>query len=582
MHDVSTNSRPDQLAPESLCEDAIEFITVIGEQAPELEKRDEMAALQPYEFLPTSHHFSADARRLVLQDHITRLPDEVLIEVFEYLRGKFDLERDKYPTSGIDNIKTLRLTCRRFSDASSHLLLHHLDVAITTSALEHLERVSQHPTISKGVETLKIHAAFYNPAPARSLQEFTRQFVGTLHGDQHKDSHEICRHMDPFNFMYHTESSSWFKDQCLTLASNLINKLRSRTEILSSCDKYLESEVMQPDEDQNMAILCQIYRQYSHLISEQKALLEHGTFVKRVTEAVARMPTVTGLSITDEDFRLLDVMPEVPDPIYASFRERLLTTSSWAPRVLPQLSKRPVMLLYHLPLAIINGGIRLVRLHINLDPSKEHKLRLSNEEARGLVSAGEHLEALNISCQMTVQAFRKRRTSKQTSLCEFTCLFLKSKRLRSVSLHCHSEAGRLVRYSAEPLLGLLPWASLKEISLISLSIHYHELKPHIEKLVRGTCIFLDRVYLLSGTWVVLLDMLRGKADCNSVVSLPEGKEDDDPGEAFSELTADWDEYDNPASAYVSGRLSENPLRSLLVPDGTGQDNTDTDDTDGAE
>jgi hypothetical protein len=65
MHDVSTNSRPDQLAPESLCEDAIEFITVIGEQAPELEKRDEMAALQPYEFLPTSHHFSADARRLV-------------------------------------------------------------------------------------------------------------------------------------------------------------------------------------------------------------------------------------------------------------------------------------------------------------------------------------------------------------------------------------------------------------------------------------------------------------------------------------------------------------------------------------
>jgi hypothetical protein len=90
------------------------------------------------------------------------------------------------------------------------------------------------------------------------------------------------------------------------------------------------------------------------------------------------------------------------------------------------------------------------------------------------------------------------------------------------------------------------------------------------------------VYLLSGTWVVLLDMLRGKADCNSVVSLPEGKEDGDPGEAFSELTADWDEYDNPASAYVSGRLSENPLRSLLVPDGTGQDNTDTDDTDGAE
>jgi hypothetical protein len=340
---------------------------------------------------------------------------------------------------------------------------------------------------------------------------------------------------------------------------------------------------MQPDEDPNMAILCQIYRQYSQLFSEQKALLEHGTFVKRVTEAVARMPMVTGLSITDEDFRLLDVMPEVSDPIYASFRERLLTTSYWAPGVLSQLSKQPVMLLYHLPLAIIKGGIRLARLHIELEPSKEHKLRLSNEEARGLVSAGEHLEVLDISCQMTVQAFRKRRSSKQTSLCEFACLFLKSKRLRSVSLHCHSEAGRLsVRYSAEPLLGFLPWASLKEISLISLSIHYYELKPHIEKLVGGTCIFLDRVYLLSGTWVVLLDLLRGKADCNSVVSLPEGKEDHESGDAFLELTEDWEDSDNPASAYVSGRSSENPLRSLLVPDSTGQDNADTDEMDEAE
>jgi hypothetical protein len=68
-------------------------------------------------------------------------------------------------------------------------------------------------------------------------------------------------------------------------------------------------------------------------------------------------------------------------------------------------------------------------------------------------------------------------------------------------------------------------SSFLEISLVSLSIHYHELKPHIEKLVGGTYIFLDRVYLLSGTWVVLLDVLLEKAGSNSVVSLPAGKQD---------------------------------------------------------
>jgi hypothetical protein len=71
--------------------------------------------------------------------------------------------------------------------------------------------------------------------------------------------------------------------------------------------------------------------------------------------------------------------------------------------------------------------------------------------------------------------------------------------------------------------------------------------------------------LVSGVWVDLLDVLRGKAECNSSVIWMKGKEDEKPRHAFHNIDKEWQEKweedaENPASTYIRGQISQNPLR----------------------
>jgi hypothetical protein len=173
---------------------------------------------------------------------------------------------------------------------------------------------------------------------------------------------------------------------------------------------------------------------------------------------------------------------------------------------------------------------------------------------------------------MGMQGFRtKKKSAKQVSLSRLACLFAKSRNLRSITLRFNSWARDEDEkyHSAEPLLATLPWANLREVSLIGAFIHYHELIRHIEKLSPGTYILLNDVCLVSGVWVDLLDVLRGKADCNSSVIWMKGKEDERQGQTFGNM----DEDNNPVSAYIRSQISHNPLRLPLVQDSTDSDYT---------
>jgi hypothetical protein len=77
-------------------------------------------------------------------------------------------------------------------------------------------------------------------------------------------------------------------------------------------------------EDRQIVTLRQIHTQYNNLVNSQEAL-NHIIFTTRVAEAVARLPTLTGLSITDsDDFELCHISTELSTSIYTSFRDRLL------------------------------------------------------------------------------------------------------------------------------------------------------------------------------------------------------------------------------------------------------------------
>lgn len=193
-------------------------------------------------------------------------------------------------------------------------------------------------------------------------------------------------------------------------------------------------------------------------------------------------------------------------------------------------------------------------------------------QAEDLVSATRNLKVLYIGCHLTTRAFQSKIPSGAPfDSSRFASLLLNGTNLRSVTLSFDYRL-RTEDSNAKALLALLPWANLKEFKLIGACIHGHELSELLEKLSPGTYIYLDFVHLLTGLWADLLDVLRTKADYKSYVSNPTGNENEGLDPVFDTW---WGaSAPTPASAYIRGEVSENPLRLSLTQDNTLSDATE--------
>lgn len=591
--DVNTLPSAGQLNPEHVCMEDIgtQLINIesiqqtIRTQVRKLEKTSteatvfELKSLLPrLDGLQSSLRktFAAHARPSIRKLHICKMPNEILRMIFEDVRGDFDVKRDKYPSTGTQAIQNLRLTCRLFCEASSPLLLHRIDVSLTASSLAHLDEVSRHPTISKGIQSLQICAALYDPTLAESLQGFIDRVVEILRQEQKSALDDMCSDLEN-DF----SSGEWYGPSNLPSPegrehlSEVWDTMGERHQILLSCTSYLRVQTYQPDDDQIMATLSQVYRQYSQLLNDQNAFLQNGTFATRVAGAMARLPKVSGLSITDhEGFDLNPLWTEIAIPAYFPVRSWLLRPSPWTEEKVSQLAQQPFEFLYQLLLAVLKADNSLAELRIRVNPTIDHEMRISPEQVRDLFSAARHLQVLEIDCRLAVQPTPYEYPSgERVTISRLASLLLSSSNLRSVTL-AHGHSPEADTWKLESSLALLPWANLGKISLDCAFIHFDELSTYLEKLTPGTCIHLKDVYLMSGLWVDLLDVIRAKADCHSNVIGPEGNVPEERTDAFYNTFRRWNGKSGPATAYIRGQIMNNPLR--YPPD---QDNMDTDDID---
>lgn len=491
---------------------------------------------------------AAHAGLSVSKRHLLQLPEELLTKISHNVRGDFNFQSKSYSIAGIGSIKNLRLTCRRLCDTSSPLLVHRLNVGFTRSSLDHLSTVSRHPTISKGIRSLRVCLRLRRQLPAEHLKEFAGRVVHLMRRDQDQDfSHLRSYAAEIRNKSNQAQSTVHGPNHALHIAgdtgelSELMDDLRIRDEVIQSATR-IESFGYGPYfRDDNARILFKTYELYRQLVQDQDELLQNDTFVQIVTEAVARMPSVAQLSITDgAGLRKGPVWPnELSHPIFASVRKRILRASSWSSFGHWILPLKPVELIPQLPIAFIRAGKPLNDLRIRLDRTAYHKLRLSEELCKDVASAAENLEVLEVACCMSPRAFQ---TDVQATVCRLVSLLLKGKNLRSVALRFGSTDQSL---SLAPLLALLPWANLNRISLVDGSFEYDELSQHLEKLKPGTYIFLQNVRLSSGLWVDLFDVIRAKGDRHSEVISPRGGgvELEDSYEEYSD-EEDSDEEDS--------------------------------------
>lgn len=574
---VGTIPSPGQLTPEHVCMEDIgtQLINIesiqqtIRTQVWKLENNDiettsfKLRSLYPkLDALQNSLRktFDAHTRPLIRIRHICKMPAEILRMIFEDVRGDFDVKRDTYPSDGIKAIQNLRLTCRRFCEASSPLLLHRLDVSLTASSLAHLDKVSRHPTISKGIQSLQICAGLYDPTLAESLQGFIDQVVEILRKEQMRDLDGMRSDLDDDFGVLHKPDFLFPADR--EHLSEVWDKMGEHHQILLSCISYLQAETYQPDDDQIMAYLSQVYRQYNQLLNDQHAFLQNDTFATSVAGAVARLPKVSGLSITDHGgFDLCPLWTELSIPAYFTLRDWLLRPSRWTEKNVSQLAHRAFEFLYQSLLAIFRADNSLAELRIRVDPTIDHEMRISPEQVRDLVSAARHLQVLEIDCCLTVQPTPYEYPSgERVTISRLASLFLSSSNLRSVTLTLGPEP-EADGWKVEPSLALLPWANLRKISLTNTYIHFDELSTYLEKLTPGTCIHLTGMYLLSGLWVDLLDVIRAKADRHSNVIAPAGNEASERTEEFYRKFESRPGESSLATAYIRGEITDNPLRS---------------------
>lgn len=576
--DVNTLPSAGQLNPEHVCMEDIgtQLINIesiqqtIRTQVRKLEKTSieatvfELKSLLPrLDGLQSSLRktFAAHARPSIRKLHICKMPNEILRMIFEDVRGDFEVKRDKYPRTGIKAIQNLRLTCRLFCEASSPLLLHRLDVSLTSSSLAHLDEVSRHPTISKGIQSLQICAALYDPTLAESLHGFIDQVVEILREEQMRDLDGMRSDLDDgFRSWYKPPNFPFPADR--EHLSEVWDKMERHHQILLSCTSYLQAKTYQPDDDEIMAYLSQVYRQYNQLLNDQHAFLQNGTFATRVAGAMARLPKVSGLSITDhEGFDLNPLWTELSIPAYLALRDWLLRPSRWTEDNVSQLAHRAFEFLYQSLIAILKADNSLAELRIRVDPTIDHEMRISPEQVRDLFSAARHLQVLEIDCCLTVQPTPYEYPSgERVTISRLASLFLSSSNLRSVTLTLGPEP-EADGWKVEPSLALLPWANLRKISLTNTYIHFDELSTYLEKLTPGTCIHLTGMYLLSGLWVDLLDVIRAKADRHSNVIAPAGNEASERTEEFYRKFESRPGESSLATAYIRGEITDNPLRS---------------------
>lgn len=101
------------------------------------------------------------------------MPDEILIKIIEYVKGWTGNMAPLYELGNMgEDVKNLRLTCRRFCSASSHLLLQFLRVKLNPPSLSKFEEISRHPIISKWIRCVRVALSFYDATSAQDIGAF--------------------------------------------------------------------------------------------------------------------------------------------------------------------------------------------------------------------------------------------------------------------------------------------------------------------------------------------------------------------------------------------------------------------------
>lgn len=523
---------------------------------------------------------NASSRSRIRPLNILDLPDELLRKIFKHFRNQWVSNEEYFfiPDYGnwdtVKDIKNIRLTCRRFCNTSSHLLLRHIDVAMSPSSLAHLEEVACHPLLSKGILAVRVHLNYFSVDIATNILFFT--LLAIEHLEETLDFHRFRYQHDPDEEIFGMPREKL--GPAIEKAELILEEWSNFLDVLRDSGRdpdIIEEKIAKSKEVAGLASAHEIYRE-KYLA--QESVLKEDTFVRAIVTAILKMPTAKRLFVGDS-FRDFDngrfdyvklFVDAVEDPKGLAAAGTVLA-QSWDGARSKQLDDQPKEILLQLLLSVFNNGIPINYLCVELSPATELSIPATKEQLQQLTAGTERLRVFVFRCsapEIDRGPTVDHGLEEIASLGSFISACMGGRALRRLDVRLDftlDESGPQSPASMGSLLALRQCPDLKILHLSHYPLHLSELKTFLKGLNGPLDITLDNGLLLSGTWAEALDLIRGKTIWGSVTE-PRGAECDDMSEEEILAIFGKDRFASPgkegkATQYVRGYTNENPLRT---------------------
>lgn len=514
---------------------------------------------------------------------IMDFPDEVLMMVFENCRLPLDFPIFlPDPGDNVDDtttIKNIRLTCRRFRQNSSHLLVRCLNISLDVSSLNHLDNILSHPEISRGERILRVDLRYYSAAIAADFQAFSTMCYEKLSQDLgwlrlEAEHEELTR----------TQSQALPNGMSLEKVKVSITGIRH---ILSLWEPFRNGIPIEESAhlDEVALALRRGHDRYRELFQQQDRIVQDGHFARAVAAAASKSKAWLSMSDTKissgsdrsslnrsrQKFWELDFMT-IANPYSLQY--------DLTPMIRPQESwladgnaavEAPKSLLYEIPLAMRTAEVNLVGFEVNVHYPHGLNLNMSEEQLSGLTAATKTLETFKFCTRKHIDHSidPAPRPEDLRGFYAYLRATMGPRLVPNLHLDLASKFGHPggMRFPIEPLLCSLDWHGLKSAKLGHFDVSLQDLRHLMDMLEPGTRLGVEDFHLVSGTWAAALDCLRSKVSGDSFLAEPRGAECDlmtdeeyspifDHKRRFSERNEDSD-----ATLYITSVEGvENPLR----------------------
>ncbi|TGO42232.1 hypothetical protein BHYA_0011g00660 [Botrytis hyacinthi] len=432
----------------------------------------------------------------------------------------------------VTTIQRMRLVCRRICNVSSRFLLPTVRVELSAQSLARLDMISRHPTIGKGIRTVRVIARCLDRMSIDSFEEF----------QYHNSEYLHC-----------------------ALDSVLINGIPVSDGEESRMRRELYRRYMldRRDESNTVTNLRRIfwgraYERYKYLLTEQETLTEEDVFLVGVGTAIARMPRATALHICDRDRDNLDDYRPRPrlysktkflldyyenedlliDDIvksklfgygygYGYGISYLRTDTSW--------SSPSAQIILGLPAAIHKAGRSLENICIEINCPSDYRTLASFEGFQELSAATQWLKQFTFYCKddddFEDDGGDQWAPTELDGLVKYFSAIVNTNALEKVDINLSRFAIGLGYFDMEtqspsmPSLGTILtsriWPNLRSMNLSRVPLHLSELETFIDNLGSSNIeMNIQYMYLISGSWSDGFEIFTRNSIRNLVLTAP--------------------------------------------------------------